>query len=83
MEFHPNPPGETLSSSASYTQTKLLNIDGTEIGLDSRGKKRDKSSWRWFGVSAVGAVYENASVEDAVIFDQIIDSASMIPNPNY
>jgi len=83
MAFHPDPPGETRRSSASFTQTKLLNMDGTEIGLDSRGRKRDTSIWRWFGVWAEGAEYENASAEDAALFDKIIDSACLIPNPNH
>ena len=79
MAFHPDPPGETLLSSASLTQTKLLDMEGTEIGLDSRGRKRDQSSWRWFGVLTEGAVYKDASAEDAALFDQIIDSACLIP----
>lgn len=83
MAFHPDPPGETIRTSVSFTQTKLLNPNGTEIGLDSRGKKGDKSNWRWLGVWAEGGDYENASAEDARLFDQILDSACLIPYPSH
>ena len=83
MAFHPDPPGETIRTSASLAQTKLLSLDGHEIGLDSKGKKHDRSSWRWFGVFAEGGEYENASPEDAVLFDRILDSGCLIPYPNH
>jgi hypothetical protein len=81
MAFHPDPPADTLKASMTFTQTKLVNRDGNEIGLDSRGKRDDQRSWRWLGVWAEGAVYENASPEDAALFDQIIDSACLVPYP--
>lgn len=83
MAFHPDPPGETIRTSASFTQTKLLKPDGTEIGLDSRGDKGDKSIWRWFGIGSEGGEYENASAENTALFDQILDSACLIPYPNH
>jgi len=83
MAFHPDPPGETIRASASLTQTKLLNLEGREIGLDSKGKKHDQSSWRWFGILAEGGEYESASPEDAALFDRILDSACLIPYPNH
>jgi hypothetical protein len=83
MASHPDPPTEILRSSASFTQTKLLNMDGTEIGLDTKGTKPDKSRWHRFGVWAEGAVYENASAEEAALFDQIIISACLIPYPTH
>lgn len=83
MAFHPDPPGDTIRISATLTQTKLLSLDGHEIGLDSKGKKHDQSSWRWFGVYSEGGKYENASTEDAELFDQILDSACLIPYLNH
>jgi hypothetical protein len=83
MAFHPDPPAETTRSSDTFTQSKLLNPDGEEIGLDSKGTKRDKGSWRWFGVWTEGGEYENASPGDAALFDRILDSACLIPYPKH
>jgi hypothetical protein len=83
MAFHPDPPGEMTRSSDSLTQRKVLNPDGDEIGLDSKGTKRDKGGWRWFGVWAEGGEYENAPPEDAALFDRILDSACLIPYPRH
>lgn len=82
MAFRPEPPYEMLRNSASSTQTKLLDVRGHKIGLDSRGINRDKSRWRWLGVASEGATYEDASAEDAVLFDRIIDSACVVAYPN-
>jgi hypothetical protein len=83
MAFHPDPPAETTRSSDTFTQNKLLNPDGDEIGLDSKGTIRNKGRWRWFGVLAEGGEYENVLPEDAALFDQILDSACLIPYPRH
>jgi hypothetical protein len=75
------PEHDTLETSASFTQTKLLDADGATIGLDSKGQTHDHTRWRRFAVGSEGAVYENASADDVGIFDQIVESACLIPYP--
>jgi len=65
------------------TQTTLGNSDGHEIGLDSIGKKLNQSRWRWFGIFTEGGEYENASLEDAVLLNRILDSACLMPYPKH
>ena len=50
--FSPHPPSGIIRASATFNQTKLLGPDGIEIGLDSRGKKHNGTTWGWFGVWA-------------------------------
>jgi hypothetical protein len=78
----PEPKQEQLKSSAEFTQTKVVNSDGTAIGLDTRGKNHDNTTWRRFAVWLEGAVYENASASDAALFDRVIESACVVPHPS-
>jgi hypothetical protein len=56
--------------------------DGTERGLDSRGEYNDTTLWRHFGVGAEGAEYYHASKRDAGFFDNIIETACLVPYPS-
>jgi hypothetical protein len=79
--FSPHPPSGIIRASATFNQTKLLGPDGIEIGLDSRGKKHNGTTWRWFRVVGQGGEYEDAFTEEAALFDQIVNSACIIPYP--
>ena len=83
MAFHPDPPGDLMSTSSSVKQTTLLDTKGNEIGLDSKGIKSDQSHWRWFGVLSEGGEYKNAPPEDAALFDRILESACLSPYPSH
>jgi hypothetical protein len=76
------PERETLETSATFTQTKLLGSDGATIGLDSRGQYHNNTKWRHFAIGAQGAVYESVSPADATLFDQIIESACLGRRPS-
>jgi hypothetical protein len=82
MAMSPEPGRETLNTSASFTQTKLLDSKGATIGIDSRGETHEHTRWRRFTIGAEGAVYENVSAAHAALFDQIVESACLIPYPN-
>ncbi len=52
-----------------------------EIGMDSRGKNPDTTTWRHFGVLSEGAEYDHTSDRDTVLFDKIINTACLVPYP--
>jgi hypothetical protein len=81
MAFSPQPKGEQVTRSVTFRQAKVIESDGTEIGLDSRGQNPDTTAWRRFGVRAEGAEYDNASERYAALFDNIIDTACLAPYP--
>jgi hypothetical protein len=81
MAFDPQPRGEQVKSSVTFRQSKLVGSDGTQRGLDSRGQKTDTTRWRHFGVGAEGAEYDNASNHEASLFDNIIETACLVPYP--
>ena len=82
MAFNPEPRGEQVKRSVTFSQAKVVTSDGTEIGLDSRGKNPDTTAWRHFGVRAEGAEYDNASDRDAALFDKAIETACLVPYPD-
>jgi hypothetical protein len=82
MAFDPQPSAEQVKDSVTFRQAKVVASDGTEIGLDSRGQKPDRTLWRHFGVRAEGAEYNNASHQEAALFDSIIDTACLVPYPD-
>jgi hypothetical protein len=82
MAFNAQPGGEQTKGSVTFRQAKVVAPDGTEIGLDSRGQKPDTTFWRHFGVRTEGAEYDNASDRDAAMFDNIIETACLVPYPN-
>lgn len=60
-------------------QMKLVNSDGMDVGVDSRGRKQDGTVWRHFAVGLEGAEYDKLSGTEAELFDQIIESACLVP----
>jgi hypothetical protein len=82
--FNPEPRKEILQASTGVTKLELTDSGGMELGVDMRGQKQDGTLWRHFGVFASGlegAEYENLSPADAAVFDQIIESACVVPYP--
>jgi hypothetical protein len=70
----PEPRAETLTNSVSYHQRSVINSEGAVVGIDSWGTSRNGMKWRRTSIVMEGAEYENASAEDAELFDSIINS---------
>jgi hypothetical protein len=80
--FSPEPHDKLFVESADFSQRNLRSIDGQRVGIDSWGRLHNGSRWRQSGVSGDGgAIYENASTEEAHLFDQIINSICTVPWP--
>jgi hypothetical protein len=69
------PEQRLTKGSANVTRIDVVNTTGAVVGLDTGGTYSDGHRWRKFVAAGSGAVYENASPTDAVLFDTIIDSA--------
>jgi hypothetical protein len=58
--------------------------EGGRIGLDTVGHVPDGKMWRQMAVLGEGgARYQDISPENAALFDQIINSACLIPYPEH
>jgi hypothetical protein len=74
--------GEFIQST-EFSQRYIVNEKGGSIGLDTRGRLADGRLWRHTAAIAQGgAVYRNASAQDAQTFDRIIDSICEVPYPS-
>jgi hypothetical protein len=78
-----DPEDELFIKSVNFTQRNLTNSRGV-IGRDSSGHLRSGGSWRQIAVVGEGgARYRDASPEEAVLFDQVINSICQIPYPEH
>jgi hypothetical protein len=80
--FGLDPDDDLFINSSSFTQRNVTNSTGV-IGRDSSGHLRSGGSWRVTAVAAGGAIYRDASPEDAALFDQVINSICQIPYPEH
>jgi hypothetical protein len=81
LSFSPNPPPDLVQKSPANSIKELHSVDGSLVGFDSFGVTTEGKHWRntFFGIEVHGFRYENASAEDAIFFDRIIDSACIAP----
>jgi hypothetical protein len=75
------PDDEQLVESADFTQRNLVSVRGEVLGMDSSGRLSSGLIWRHTGAFGSGAVYRNASKEEALLFNQIINSICTVPYP--
>lgn len=73
------PYGETASwlfGSEKFTQRNVVDADGRQIGIDSRGLQGNKIFWRILAIPGLETVeFYVSSQETADLFDRTIDSA--------
>jgi len=69
-----DPYDDQLVKSVEFSQRNIFNSRGV-VGMDSRGRTASNRLWRHSGIIGAGAGYEDASPEEAAVFDRIIDSA--------
>lgn len=74
MAISTEPDDKLFVESADFSQRNLTSFDGRVIGKDSRGHLQNGASWRQTAASGSGAIYGDASAEEAHLFDQIINS---------
>jgi len=80
--MNPEPDDELFMGSSDFSQRNLRNADGKVFGEDGRGHLKSGGNWRHFAIFGEGgALYRDASEQDAQIFDQIIDSVCIVPGP--
>jgi hypothetical protein len=69
--------------SETFEQRNVVNSDGRVSGFDSWGQGRGGGNWRYTSVLGEGgSIYENASREEASLFDHIVNSVCEVPYPN-
>jgi hypothetical protein len=64
-----------------FTQ-RYLTIAAGPIGLDSSGHLRTGGMWRQTGIFGSGAVYRDATAEEAKNFDEIMNGVCFVPYPS-
>lgn len=74
------PDDKDIQGSTDLKQRSVVNNKGGTIGLDTRGKAVDGNWWRQTSIISDGARYR-APEEVATLFDQIVNSACLIPYP--
>ncbi len=79
--FNPWPDDKLLVGSSDFSQRNIYRPEGDFMGMDSRGRTAEDGRWRHAGGVAEGAKYSDASREEAIVFDRIIDSMC-VPGPN-
>lgn len=72
--FSPDPDDKILIASVDFSQRSIFGPDGKVIGIDSQGRTSENRLWRHAGGFTDGASYDNASPEEAVILNRIIES---------
>jgi len=83
--FSPNPEEELLSKSVSTQKRDVVNTDGGQIGADSLGKLQTGEVWRHtlIAISGLEGARYRAKLENASLFDQIVNSACNVPFPKH
>jgi hypothetical protein len=76
------PDDDLLVNSVEFEQ-RGVSVEGFGvIGMDSRGRLPNGHLWRQTAIIASGgSIYQDASPEDAMIFDQIANSICNVPRP--
>lgn len=75
-----DPDDEIFLKSDTWSQRNIVEPNGQNTGMDSRGKLKTGGLWRQTAVPGIGgARYGDASAEDAPVFDKIIDSICFLP----
>lgn len=73
------PEDEQFLNSSTFSQRNLVAVGGGALGADTWGQSKNGLSWRHTGTMGSGAIYQNASKEEAQLFDQIINSICTVP----
>jgi hypothetical protein len=76
------PEDDQFIKSADFAQRTLVLPNGATIGVDSGGHLHNGTNWRQTNIVGEGARYTDAPIEDAKLFDQIINSACFTPHPS-
>jgi hypothetical protein len=71
------PDDRYFTDSVSFEQRWVVDEKGALVGIDSSGRLRIGTEWRWMSGTGGGVVYEKASVQDRNFFDQIISAACL------
>jgi hypothetical protein len=69
------PADDTFINSSVFRERHVLSARGEIIGLDSWGTWKNGRRWRQVSIASEGAVYRDATPEDADLFDRVINSA--------
>jgi hypothetical protein len=78
-----DPEDERFLSSTDFAQRNIVAPDGVVLGHDSWGHLRNGNRWRETAVvGSGGAIYRDASPEDATLFDQLIASMCSVTPPS-
>ena len=68
------PDDDTFIDSSVFRQRQVKTVRGEVIGLDSWGTLKNGRRWRQMSILSEGSIYRDASPEDAVAFDQIVNA---------
>jgi len=75
-----DPTDDLFVSSKDFTQ-RYLTVAAGPIGLDSSGYLGTGGMWRQTVIFGSGAIYRDATPEDAKIFDEIMNRVCFVPYP--
>jgi hypothetical protein len=76
------PDDEDFVSSVSFSERNIVAPSIGEVGIDTRGNLASRERWRQTVVGGMGgARYKAKTPEDAILFDQIVDSICLVPLP--
>ncbi|HEY6945299.1 MAG TPA: carboxypeptidase-like regulatory domain-containing protein [Candidatus Acidoferrum sp.] len=76
----PDPDDDHFIHSVSFRQRDIVDSAGGRLGLDSSGKLESGELWRQTFIVSQGARYRT-HLENAALFDHVIESACYIPYP--
>jgi hypothetical protein len=80
MALSAEPRAQLLAESIDSSHRNLKSEEGQVVGKDNRRRGRDGAKWRQTAVvAASGAIYESAELNDARLFDKIVDSICEVP----
>jgi hypothetical protein len=75
-----DPDDDEFINSVNFAQRDVAAANGKAFGTDSWGQFRSGGSWRWTAVfTQGGSTYHAVGVEDARLFDQIVNLMCEIP----
>lgn len=77
--FHSDPHDDLLTNSTTFMMRNIVWAERGAIGADSHGNLKNGRAWRWTGGAGDGADYTDASADDQVIFDRVIDTICYTP----
>jgi hypothetical protein len=75
------PDDQQITDSVTFRQRNIVIPDHGVSGVDTRGQWRAGGNWRHTAMAAQGgAIYRDASPQEAAFYDRIIDSLCFVPS---